>query len=83
MPRIVRGDRLKTVEEGPLKKRILFGGKKDPPHPVLLWSQDTHPDAIEAARFKPLDKADAARVRPGHLNSEQATSPFLPTFLFC
>merc|ERR1719281_1239215 len=37
--------------------------------PVLLPSiyPDTHPDAIEAARFKPLDKTEAARVQRMYL----------------
>merc|ERR1719281_65765 len=37
--------------------------------PVMLPSiyPDTHPDAVEAARFKPLDKAEAARVQQKYL----------------
>merc|ERR1719281_734088 len=37
--------------------------------PILLPSiyPDTHPDAVEAARFKPLDKTEAARVQQKYL----------------
>merc|ERR1719281_1585325 len=46
--------------------------------PVLLPSiyPDTHPDAIEAARFKPLDKAEAARVQRRYLEEINVSELF-------